>query len=77
MTKNHIDKLKTKLPKNYARTIAENLGLDQSTVRKVINGTRTNTLVLDEAIKLAEETALINLQRVERIDALANNTLNS
>ncbi len=55
MTTDTFKKLKEKLPRGYAKTIANKLDISESTVRKVLNGQRNNLNVIEAAIELAKK----------------------
>ncbi|WP_454880627.1 hypothetical protein [Sphingobacterium detergens] len=53
-----LEKLKAKLPHGSIKTISIKLGIDQSTVSKVLKGDFFNEDVISEAVKIAEEVKL-------------------
>uniref|UniRef100_F4C453 HTH cro/C1-type domain-containing protein n=1 Tax=Sphingobacterium sp. (strain 21) TaxID=743722 RepID=F4C453_SPHS2 len=69
-TTNYLDVLRNKLPKKGLREIARRLELNPATVTKVFNGEFENESVIDEAIKIVEETKERKRQLAERIKAL-------
>lgn len=51
-----LEKLKAKLPHGSIKKISKILNVDQSTVSKVLRGDFFNENVIQEALKIAEET---------------------
>lgn len=65
-----LKKLRRSLPKKASRIIAERTGKSLSTVEKVLGGTRSNEMIIDAAILLAEKYKQNKLSRKEKIEAL-------
>lgn len=55
MTKNELKKLRSKLPKNGIKLICEKTGFSRSYVNYVLNGERSQQLIIDKAIEIAIE----------------------
>lgn len=70
MKKNNLDKLRKNLYHGAAIDIAENLGLSESFVYKVLSGQRKSQKVIEEAIRIAEEYKNTEIVQNEKIKAL-------
>ncbi len=70
MTPDTLKKLKEKLPRGYAKKIANKLNISESTVRKVINGQRNNFNVIVVALELAKETLQQEKKVLKEIESL-------
>lgn len=55
MTRRTLNKIKKKLPKKWAETLAKKCNLSPSHVRNILNGHRSNIDVINEAIELASK----------------------
>lgn len=53
MTLNDLKKLKSKLPKNGVKIICERTGYSKTYVNYVLNGKRSQKLIIDTAIEIA------------------------
>lgn len=66
-----LEEIKKLLPKKAVTEIAKRTGLSHSTVSLVLSGDRSNDLVIDTAIELAEE----NQQKIENRKKRLSNLL--
>ena len=70
--KQTLKKIREHLPKNWAKTLADKTTFSARTIEAVLYGRRFNTIIIDEALKLAEETDMQNLQRKQKIENLCD-----
>jgi len=70
MNKTDLKKLRKRLPRSWAKLIAEKLNLSPIYVFKVLSGDRNNDTVILAAIDLAEESKEEKEKMRERIHSL-------
>jgi len=65
-----LAKLRKKLPYGAVTHISKNLGLNKSTVSRVLSGETTNTEVIAEAVRLIESTQQSTQHLEEKINSI-------
>ena len=72
--KQTLKKIREHLPKKWAKILEEKFDgqFSSRTIEAVLHGRRVNTIIIDQAIKLAEETDIQNLQRKHKIENLCD-----
>ena len=70
MSSEDLQILKSKLPRNFTKILAERCNCSTGYVSMILNGDRASEKVIDEAIKLAEEEKIKQKSKSEKIKKL-------
>ena len=70
MTKEALQKLRSKLPRHYRKELASRTGKSESAVYQALRGDIDSPSIIDAAIDWAQELAPENKSKVNRINSL-------